>query len=118
MSVDQRKIKKLRRKRKGLGVLQGKEGKPRLCVFRSLRYTYAQLVEDSSGRVLASASTREIEGLDSKSSVAGAEQLGKRIAELAQEKKIESVIFDRNGYKYHGRVSAVAEGARQAGLRI
>lgn len=97
----------------------GTDEKPRLCVFRSLRYTYAQLISDESGNVLAAASTRSLvaEG-KSTGCKESAALLGKRIAELAKEKQIERVVFDRNGYVYHGRVAAVADGAREGGLKF
>lgn len=98
-------------------VLRGSEDRPRLCVFRSHRYTYAQLISDVSGNVIGSSSTKEViaEG-KSAQSVESAKELGLRIAEIAKQQNIESVVFDRNGYRYHGRVAAVAEGARAAGL--
>src|SRR6188768_1320244 len=83
---------------------------PRLCVYRSLRYTYAQVVSDDSGEVLLSVSSKAIgEGEKSASSVDTAKLVGLRVAELAKEKNIDRVVFDRNGYMYHGRVAAVAD---------
>ena len=97
----------------------GTDAQPRLCVFRSLRYTYAQLISDDSGRVLGAFSSRELETEGkSKSSVEIAKEVGKGIARVAKEKNLENVVFDRNGYVYHGRVAAVAEGAREAGLKF
>ena len=93
--------------------------KVRGSVFRSLRFTYAQLISDESNAVLGAASTRELGG-DSKStaSVEGAKELGVKIAEIAKSNNIEQVVFDRNGYVYHGRVAAVADGAREGGLKV
>lgn len=96
--------------------VRGSNDRPRLSVFKSIKYTYAQVISDESGKVLASASSREIEGLKSKSSVEAAKALGAEIAKRAKEKSIAQVVFDRNGYLYHGRVAAVADGAREGGL--
>ena len=99
--------------------VRGTEEKPRLCVYRSLRYTYAQLIADDSGKVLGTVSSKTLvgEGNAAKSKEI-AKNVGKKIAELAKEKNIQAVVFDRNGYVYHGRVAAVAEGAREAGLQF
>ena len=79
---------------------------PRLCVFRSNKYIYVQLINDQTGKTLASASAKLSE----------AEKLGSKIAKKAVDKKINKVVFDRGGYKYHGRIRALAESARKAGL--
>lgn len=99
--------------------IKGTALKPRLCVFRSLKYTYAQLISDEDGTVLAAASTRTIsvEGA-SQGSKPGAKTLGLELAKLALSKNIKNVVFDRNGYVYHGRVASVAEGAREGGLQF
>ncbi len=112
----QSRIARQRRVRKKV---RGSDARPRLCVFRSLRFTYAQLISDESNAVLGAASTRELGG-DSKStaSVEGAKELGVKIAEIAKSNNIEQVVFDRNGYVYHGRVAAVADGAREGGLKV
>ena len=94
---------------------------PRLSVFRSLKGMTAQLIDDKSGKTLCYASTqgmkaKKIEGKTAK--VALAFMVGEKIAELAKAKKIESVVFDRGGYRYHGRVAAVADGARAGGLKF
>lgn len=99
----------------------GTAEKPRLSVFRSLRAIEVQLIDDVAGKTLASARTSEIkeskaEGKTAK--VAAGFQLGKLIAERAKEKGIKAVVFDRGGYRYHGRVAAVAEGAREGGLLV
>ncbi len=96
--------------------IKGTAERPRLCVFRSLKYTYAQVISDESGQVLFSVSSRGV--ADSAGSVESAKQVGLKIAELAKDKKISRVVFDRNGYLYHGRVAAVAEGAREGGLEF
>jgi large subunit ribosomal protein L18 len=108
-----REIRKSRVRR----TVRGTDSRPRLSVYRSLRFTYAQLISDDTGAVLGAASTQNVKA-DGKSaqSIESAKALGAKIAEVAKSKNIESVIFDRNGYLYHGRVKAVAEGAREAGL--
>ena len=84
-----------------------------MSVHRSLRSMYVQLIDDAQGKTLAAASLREVKG---KLTVAGAQKLGKLIAKKAKKAKIESVVFDRSGYKYHGRVKALADAARDGGL--
>jgi len=106
---------RLRRKTRVRRTVVGTDTKPRLCVFRSNKFTYAQLVSDDNGHVIAAASTKE-GSAKSLRSVESAKALGLKIAELAKAKSIESVVFDRNGYIFHGRVAAVAEGAREGGL--
>lgn len=99
----------------------GKPDRPRLCVFRSLKHTYAQIIDDTAGRTLAAASTVEKsvrEGLKQGGNVAASRLVGKVIAERALAKGISAVVFDRGGYLYHGRVKAVAEAAREAGLKF
>ncbi|MBI3405623.1 MAG: 50S ribosomal protein L18 [Acidobacteria bacterium] len=99
----------------------GTPERPRLCVFRSMGHIYAQVVDDRAGKTLAAASsidkeTRKI--LKGGGNVAAAKVVGKAIAERARAAKIELVVFDRGGYKYHGRVKALAEAAREAGLKF
>ena len=101
--------------------IEGQAERPRLSVFRSLHHVYAQLIDDATGRTLAAASTREkavADGLGSRSSSAAAEKVGKIIAERAKAKGIAAVVFDRGGYKYHGRIKALADAARSAGLEF
>ena len=101
--------------------MTGNAERPRLSVFRSLHHVYAQLIDDATGKTIAAASTREkavADGLDSHSSSAAAEKVGKVIAERAKEKGISAVVFDRGGYKYHGRIKALADAARGAGLEF
>jgi large subunit ribosomal protein L18 len=95
--------------------------RPRLTVFRSARHTYAQIDDLESGRTLCSVSTRSkavADGLASTGNVDGARRVGAAIAALAREKQIDEVVFNRNGFLYHGRVKAVADAAREAGLRF
>jgi len=102
--------------------LSGTGNRPRLSVFRSLQHMYAQLIDDASGRTIAAASTVDAAlklpqaGASTKSEQARA--VGKAIAERAKERGVEAVVFDRGGYQYHGRVKALADGAREAGLEF
>ena len=115
-------VKREARKRRQARVrksVKGTSERPRLCVFRSLKYTYVQLISDEDGSVLGSVSSKAIETEGaSRGSVDTAKLVGKKIAEVAKEKKISRGVFDRNGYLYHGRVAAVAEGAREGGLEF
>lgn len=97
--------------------IRGTDDRPRLTVFRSLTATYVQAISDTSGRVVAAASTRTLSA-KSKKSVEAAAELGKVIAKALIDKKVSAVVFDRNGYQFHGRVKAVADGAREAGLQF
>jgi large subunit ribosomal protein L18 len=98
--------------------VQGTRERPRLCVFRSLQHTYAQLVDDEQGNTLVSASTLEGKKVKPGSNIEAAKQVGQLIAQKAQEQGVSSVVFDRGGYIYHGRVEALAEAAREAGLKF
>jgi large subunit ribosomal protein L18 len=96
-------------------------GKPRLSVHRSSKQIYCQIIDDAAGRTLASASSLEKanrEGLKTGATIEAARLIGKQIAERAIEAGIKEVVFDRGAYMYHGRVKALAEGAREAGLTI
>ena len=95
--------------------ISGEEKRPRLSVFRSDKHIYAQIINDVKGMTLASASDSDIA---SGTKMEKASEVGKRIAALALERKVSSVRFDRGGYKYHGRVKALAESARAAGLKF
>jgi len=100
----------------------GTAERPRLSVFRSLNHIYCQLVDDLSGRTLLSVSSRDKDLLDplksAKGKVARSKVVGQRLAARAKEKGIDRVCFDRSGYLYHGRVKAVADGAREGGLNF
>jgi len=98
--------------------VHGTGERPRLAVFRSNRYIYAQVIDDEVGRTLASASSQE-SGLRSKTlTVETAAEVGKLVAARAKEAGIDSVVFDRGGFQYHGRVKALAEAAREEGLTL
>lgn len=95
--------------------LSGDEARPRLAVFRSLKHVYAQIIDDTKGHTLVAASSQD-EGHTAGGNVEGAKAVGARLAEKAKAAGIESVVFDRGGFAYHGRVAALAEGAREGGL--
>ena len=97
--------------------IAGTEARPRLTVFRSNTHIYAQLVDDQAGRTIASANSLQ-DGISGDNPVSVGKEVGKRLAEVAKEAGVESAIFDRNGYRYHGRVKALAEGAREGGLKF
>ena len=99
--------------------ISGTADRPRLNIYRSNKNIYAQLIDDQAGETLISASTQDKDfKLDSTANVEAASKVGELIATRAKEKEIETVVFDRGGYLYHGRVKAVAEGAREAGLEF
>jgi large subunit ribosomal protein L18 len=100
--------------------LSGTDGRPRLCVFRSNKHIYAQIVDDARGSTLVAASTLDAEAKGGKGggNIAAAKAVGKIVAKRAIDKGIQAVLFDRGGYIYHGRVKALAEAAREAGLKF
>ena len=104
--------KRIRRK------VRGTEARPRLAVFRSVAHIYAQVIDDSKGQTMVAASSVEKAAKTNGGNVAAAKAIGKAIAQRAQEKGIKQVVFDRGGYQYHGRVKALAEAAREAGLEF
>ncbi len=117
MQIVGRERRKLRIRKK----ISGTPERPRLSVFRSSKHIYAQVIDDATGKTLAHASTlskdlRGTLGEDSKSDAA--KKVGALIAKICKSKKIERVVFDRNGYLYHGRISALAQAAREAGLQF
>lgn len=114
-----KKLARRRRIRYGIrNKISGTAQRPRLSVFRSNKEIYVQLVDDLAGRTLAAASSREsgIQGQGTK--VEQARKVGLKLAELAKSKGLESVVFDRSGYLYHGRVKSLADGAREGGLKF
>jgi large subunit ribosomal protein L18 len=104
--------KRIRRK------LSGTAERPRLAVFRSVAHIYAQVIDDRAGQTLVSASSVDKGGKTNGGNVAAAKAIGKLVAERAKEKGIKSVVFDRGGYQYHGRIKALADAAREAGLEF
>jgi large subunit ribosomal protein L18 len=98
--------------------LRGTAERPRLAVFRSVAHIYAQVIDDNAGATLASASTVDKGGKTNGGNVAAAKAIGKLVADRAKEKGIQRVVFDRGGYQYHGRIKALADAARTAGLEF
>lgn len=99
--------------------VKGTPERPRLAVFRSLKHIYAQIIDDRQGRTLAAASSGEKNPVISTGgNIAGAKAIGKLIAERARAQGIKKVVFDRGGYQYHGRIKALADAAREAGLEF
>jgi len=111
---------RLRRKARIRRKIAGTASRPRLSVYKSLKHIYAQVVDDSSSKTLAFASSlsKELKGNTDGDKKADALRVGKLIAEKCKAVNVESVVFDRNGFPYHGRIAAVAEGARKAGLKF
>ena len=108
---------RLRRHRRVRGKVRGSAERPRLVVFRSNRGVFAQLVDDSSGKTLAGASWVTVKGIEG-NKTDQARAVGQAIAEAAKKVGVEAVVFDRGGYLYHGRVKALADGAREGGLKF
>ena len=129
MNSEEKRKKRYRRHKKVRGKVSGSAKKPRLCIFRSSKHIYAQLVDDEKNRTLAlardlefkKAKTKKVKdakegALSGKSAIAF--EVGRLIAQKAKNLKVEKVVFDRGGYKYHGRVKALADGARAEGLKF
>ncbi len=115
--LEGRERRKLRIRRK----ISGTTERPRLSVFRSARHIYAQVIDDVSGKTLAAASTlsADLKGtLEDSNKTDAAKRVGALIAKICLDKKLDKVVFDRNGYLYHGRVKALADAAREAGLHF
>jgi len=118
-SLAQKKVARLKRQTRVRKKITGSTARPRLNVFKSARHIYAQLIDDTTGATLVAASTVEIavaEGLSYTGNIEAATKVGAAIAKKALEKEITSVVFDRNGFLYHGRIKALAEAARENGL--
>ncbi|MCX7793943.1 MAG: 50S ribosomal protein L18 [Thermodesulfovibrionales bacterium] len=100
--------------------ISGTSERPRLCIYKSLKYIYAQIIDDTKGHTLVSATTleKEFSELRSRDTIEAAKRVGELIAKRALEKGIKKVVFDRSGYPYHGRVAALADAARNAGLEF
>ncbi len=105
-----------RRRQRIRGRIQGTSKKPRLSVFKSNKHIYAQLIDDTVGETLVAASDYDLEG-SGKNKVT-AREVGHELAKKAKKKGIEEIVFDRSGYLYHGRIKAIAEGAREGGLKF
>lgn len=111
-------VARLKRHKRVRARVFGTSDKPRLCVFRSLKHIYAQIIDDNAGRTLVSASSLEKGFGFNGGNVAGAYEVGKLVSARAIEKGIVNVVFDRGGYLYHGRVKSLADGARENGLKF
>lgn len=116
-----KKARRFRSHRRVRNRVTGTTERPRLVIFKSLRFTYAQVIDDSTGKTLAQANSRESDvrgDQDSPASSASAKAVGEILAERAKKAGVERVVFDRGGYIYHGKVRALAEGARSKGLEF
>jgi len=120
-----KQIKRHRRHKKIRAKIKGDSDRPRLCVFKSSNHIYAQIIDDEKSKTIISAKDLEIKiskaketGDNRKGKVKMAYEVGKLIAQKSADKKITQVVFDRGGNKYHGRIKALAEGAREAGLKF
>lgn len=122
MSAREEKNRKRQTRKKRIRKnIAGTAERPRLTVYRSLNHIYAQLIDDAQGRTVVGVSTRskELQGkLKNADTIAAAQQVGMLVAEKALALKVERVVFDRNGYLYHGRIKALAEAAREKGLKF
>ena len=113
-----KKLSQIRRATRVRAKISGTEERPRLTVRRALRHIYAQIIDDVKGVTLVAASDRDIKEAKGKTKVEVAAEVGKLIAERAKAKKITAVVFDRKDKRYHGRVKALADGAREGGLQF
>ncbi len=122
MILKNNQAKRIERKVRIKKVIRGNPEKPRLSVYRSLKHIYVQVIDDTTGRTIVSASTlsKDLQALakDAGNRIAVCKLVGKTAAEKALEKNIKEVVFDRNGFLYHGQIKAVADGAREAGLKF
>lgn len=116
--IEQKQAKRLKRKKHIRKSIVGTSNRPRMSVFRSNKRIYVQVIDDGIGKTLVSASSLEKDNRALKLNVTDAEKIGNLVGERLKEKNIDTVVFDRNGYFYHGIVKAVAEGARKAGIRF
>lgn len=116
-STSSRRANRLKKKVRIRKTVAGTEERPRLCVFKSLKHFYAQVIDDNSGRTLVSASTLE-ENLQGKGGKEAAKRVGEEVAKRLLSKNINTVVFDRNGYIYHGGIKTLADAAREAGLKF
>ena len=118
---DDNRRRRLRRAMSIRNKVEGSAARPRLSVYRSAKHIYAQLVDDISGKTVASASTRDKDLRDGVKGIKkseAAEKVGAKLAEAAKEKGVDVVVFDRNGWPFHGRIAALAKGAREGGLKF
>lgn len=110
-------VSRLKKKARIRSRIEGSTERPRLCIFRSSKHIYAQVIDDAKGVTLAHASTMTVEGAKGANKKA-AHAVGVAVAKIATQKNVKDVVFDRNGYLYHGRIQALADGAREGGLNF
>ncbi|OIP79482.1 MAG: 50S ribosomal protein L18 [Parcubacteria group bacterium CG08_land_8_20_14_0_20_48_21] len=108
---------RIRRHKRIRATVRGTADRPRLCVFRGLRFIEAQIIDDAAGKTLCAVSSTTLTGKKGTKTEQSA-QVGKQLGKIAKEKGIDTIVFDRGGYAYHGRVKALAESAREAGLQF
>jgi large subunit ribosomal protein L18 len=121
MATKQKNIARIRRQQRVRKKVLGTDARPRVCVYKSSRHIYVQVISDAQGTTLASASTLSAGLADEVKNIKGVEaakRVGFNLAKLCKEKNISRVVFDRNGFLFHGRVKAVADGAREGGLEF
>jgi large subunit ribosomal protein L18 len=121
MASNYRQVARIRRKERVRKNVKGSDLRPRVCVFRSNKHIYAQVISDEKGATLVSASSlsgAEADAAKERKGVEAAKRVGLALAEKCKQKNITDVIFDRNGFRFHGQVKAVADGAREGGLRF
>ncbi|MFP4362614.1 MAG: 50S ribosomal protein L18 [Spirochaetia bacterium] len=116
--LDQKRKRWIRRKQHIRKSLHGTTDRPRMSVFKSNKYIYIQVIDDENGKTVAALSNLQKENKSVKSNVEGAAKLGEQIGQKLVADKFKTIVFDRNGYPYHGIVKAVADGARKAGLQF
>lgn len=118
--METRTLKRVHRHKRIRKKIDGTANRPRMCVFRSKKHIYVQIIDDFGGKTLVSASTMEkdLKGLKGRATCEGAKKIGELIAERAKAKGIENIVFDRGGYIFHGRVKTLADAARQKGLKF
>ena len=117
--IEKKRALRVKRKRRIRMKVTGDSERPRLSVYRSLNHIYAQVIDDGSGKTIAAASTLSPELKDGKGKKRElAKEVGKLVAKKCQAAQIQAVVFDRNGFNYHGRIAAVADGAREGGLKF
>ncbi len=118
MNKNSKKEQREKRHRRVRAKIHGIKDRPRLCIFKSNKHIYAQIIDDKKGRTLVFASDLEIKDSKKDKKTDLAQKVGQLIAEKAKEKKIKKVVFDRGGFKYHGRVKTLADEARKYGLQF
>ncbi|MGM0737919.1 MAG: 50S ribosomal protein L18 [Bacteroidota bacterium] len=121
MSTSVKRLRRSKIRKRVRSKIAGTADKPRLCIFKSSKHVYAQLIDDQAGETIAAASTvlkNMKDQLGDKPKMEKAEAIGEFLAKTAQDKGIDKVVFDRSGYKYHGIVKSLAEGARKGGLQF